>query len=368
MRTEAAIDGAALGDGAAIPRAPADIPHPRGPLSAALIQRLLAGDPAPDLPAMAARRARTGTTVVSDDDVQLSLHLLYRLHLDGLPGVDDGLEWAADLVATAAMLEAPFEADLRQRCRTLLAELIPSGGSGHQAEPASVRRLLQQITDADLGPSLSGYVASRAVLPQVRELLMLKSLYQLKEADPHTFAVPRVHGQAKAGLIEIQSDEYGNGQLSAMHAALFADAMHAAGLDGRPGAYLNRLPAEVLAADNAAMMFGLHRRLRGAVLGHLAALEMTSSLPMRRYARGIGRVGLPETAVAYFTEHVLADAVHEQVAVHDMVLPFLAANPTQLDEVLLGASTAVLLDALVAQATVTAWKRGESALLPVVSR
>ena len=54
-------------------------------------------------------------------------------------------------------------------------------------------------------------------------------------------------------------------------------------------------------------MFGLHRRLRGALVGHLAVFEMTSSIPNRRYANGLRRLGIPE-ATRFFDEHVEADA------------------------------------------------------------
>ena len=39
----------------------------------------------------------------------------------------------------------------------------------------------------------------------------MRSVYHLKEGDPHTFAVPRLSGRAKAAMVEIQADEYGGG-------------------------------------------------------------------------------------------------------------------------------------------------------------
>ena len=65
-------------------------------------------------------------------------------------------------------------------------------------------------------------------------------------------------------------------------------------------------------------MFGLHRRLRGAIVGHLALFEMTSSIPNRRYADGLRRLGVAPTRPAFFDEHVVADAVHENVAAVDL--------------------------------------------------
>ena len=86
-------------------------------------------------------------------------------------------------------------------------------------------------------------------------------------------------------MVEIQADEYGGGRAERMHAALFARAMDALGLDSRYGAYVDHLPAVTLATVNLMSLFGLHRRLRGAIVGHLALFEMTSSIPNRRYAQ-----------------------------------------------------------------------------------
>src|SRR3954453_19125102 len=114
-----------------------------------------------------------------------------------------------------------------------------------------------------------------------------RSAYQLKEADPHTWAIPRLHGGPKGAMVEVQADEYGGGRPERIHAQLFADSMSALGLDAGYGAYLDHLPAPTLATVNLMSLFGLHRRLRGAIVGHLALFEMTSSLPNRRYARGM---------------------------------------------------------------------------------
>ena len=65
-------------------------------------------------------------------------------------------------------------------------------------------------------------------------------------------------------------------------------------------------------------LFGLHRRWRGAALGHLAAVEMTSSEPSRRYSAGLRRLGFDERTTVFYDEHVEADAVHEQIASVDM--------------------------------------------------
>jgi hypothetical protein len=55
---------------------------------------------------------------------------------------------------------------------------------------------------------------------QMREYLVHRSLYHLKEADPHAFAIPRLIGQAKASFVAVEFDEYGGGRRPLVHQQL----------------------------------------------------------------------------------------------------------------------------------------------------
>ena len=99
------------------------------------------------------------------------------------------------------------------------------------------------------------------------------------------------------------------------------------GLDATYGALWNDAPAAAFASVNTMSLFGLHRRWRGAALGHLAAVEMTSSEPSRRYSAGLRRLGFDERATVFYDEHVEADAVHEQIASVDMCGSLVADEP-----------------------------------------
>ena len=83
---------------------------------------------------------------------------------------------------------------------------------------------------------------------------------------------------------------------------------------------------------------GLHRRLVGAIVGHPAALEMTSSIPNRLYGNGLRRLGYGSEATLFFDEHVEADAVHEQIAGRDLAGGLAAAGPARAPDVLFGAA------------------------------
>ena len=77
-------------------------------------------------------------------------------------------------------------------------------------------------------------------------------------------------------------------------------------------------------------MFGLHRELRGAAIGHFASTEITSPPGSRRLVEALQRMDAPQACVHFYAEHVEADAVHEQVVRVDVVGDLVAAEP-QLD-------------------------------------
>jgi hypothetical protein len=322
------------------------LPTPRGPLSARLIDAMTHVDPAIDL--WTVRLPPTDT--LGDEDFQLALFLAYQMHFEGIDDVDDGWEWHPGLLAFRASLE------------TAMQDSLEAVRPRDDVQPDEVPQRLTDMIGAQGGPAVSKYIRRTASVPQFRELLMHRSLYHLREADPHTFAIPRLSGKPKAALIEIQLDEYGGGRLDRMHASLFADTMEELGLDTSRGAYLDRLPAATLATSNLMSMFGLHRRWRGALLGQLAVFEMNSSLPNRRYGNGLRRLGGTPTATRFFDEHVEADAVHEQIAAHDMCAAFCDAEPDQTNTVLFGAAAWLEVETRLNTHLVEAWEAGRSSL------
>jgi hypothetical protein len=209
---------------------------------------------------------------------------------------------------------------------------------------------------------VSTFIEREASADQLLEFLVHRSAYQLKEADPHSWALPRLWGKPKAAMVEVQADEYGNGRADDMHAALYARTMEAVGLDSNYGAYLDRIPGVTLATVNLMSMCGLHRRLRGAIVGHLATFEMTSSVPNRRYANGLRRLGHGEDATLFFDVHVVADAVHESVAAVDLAGGLAKQDRALGADVLWGARALLAIDGRWAQHMIDAWMRGASSL------
>ncbi|MBV8219298.1 MAG: iron-containing redox enzyme family protein [Solirubrobacterales bacterium] len=331
------------------------LPAPRGPWTQALYALL---DNACDSPPVASELSASGD-VLADDDLQMALYLCYELHYATLEGVDDRQEWSPLLLMFRGVLECEFDAALRR--------LVPE----RAREAASVGEELQRLVAEDDGPPLSRYVETQASLDQLLEHVVHRSAYQLKEADPHSWAIPRLTGPAKAALVEIQADEYGGGRPDRIHAVLFKNTMRALGLDGDYGAYLGWLPGITLATVNLMSYFGLHRRLRGALTGHLAVFEMTSSIPNRRYGNGIRRLGLGSDVTDFYDEHVEADAVHESIAAWDLANTLAIAEPDLEADILFGARALLALEARWAVHLLDSWNDGRTSLtrpLPQLSR
>jgi hypothetical protein len=326
------------------------LPSPRGPLSEYLFEALaeptrpLSGWPEP------------GTGVFTDEDFQLALYCAYELHYRSFDGVDDRWEWEPSLLAFRAELERAFEAELE--------ELVEHP---RRAQAADMDLQLRAVIDADDGPELARYLETQATLDQALEFLVHRSAYHLKEADPHSFALPRIAGKPKAALVEIQADEYGGGDDRWMHASLFADALRGAGLDPAYGAYLDVIPGTTLATVNLMSLFGLKRRYRGAIIGHLAVFEMTSTGPNRRYGNAFRRLGFGPDMTRFFDEHVEADAVHENVAANDLAGALASESPELAADVLFGARSILAVDQFFSRGLMDSWERGESSLLVPLS-
>lgn len=317
---------------------------------------MLAGRPngqtAPFAPAEELEEAvAPGADPLADDDLQLALYVCYELHYRSFPEVDPAWEWSPVLVAIRGALERAFLERLR-------AELPREAG----IDPGRIGGRLFELEAADEGPSVGRWLERQPDLDRFREFVAHRSLYQLKEADPHSWAIPRLAGPAKAALLEVQSDEYGGGRPDRMHSELFAKTMRALGLDDRENAYLDRVPGITMATVNLMSAFGLHAALRGALVGHLSMFEMTSAGPNRRYGNALRRLGYGDDATDFYDEHVEADAVHENIAAHDLAGGLARAEPGLAPDVLFGARALLHLERRFAEHVLGAWESGRSSL------
>jgi hypothetical protein len=287
---------------------------------------------------------------VTGDDSALALYLLYELHYRGIAGVDDEWEWAPALLTGRAELERRFLDRLR--------DAVPM-----RDEVPDIAEALQELTDRGDGPALSTFCEQEATWEQIREVCIHRSAWQLKEADPHTWALPRLGGRPKAALAEIQQGEYGDGVERDVHQNLFALTLSLLGLDTRYGFYLSQLPGVTLATVNLASFFGLHRTWTPALIGHLAGFEMSSVAPMSAYSAALRRLDAPQDACHFFDVHVVADAHHAQVAADGLAGGLVAQQPAAAPKVLWGAEALMWSERQFATHVLEAWRDGRSSLL-----
>jgi hypothetical protein len=316
------------------------LPRPRGPLSERVITTL-AGAPGARID------PRVGDPDPYGEDLTLALQVCYELHYRGFRGVDPDWEWDPDLLRLRAGLERPFLAALRG-----------------DVEGGNLDAVLDELLVEPVpGNGLSHHLRDEGDWTQLREYLVHRSIYHLKEADPQAWVIPRLQGQAKASLVAVEFDEYGGGRAERLHAQLFADLLVGAGLDDGYLHYLDDVPAPIIAIVNLMSMLGLHRALRGALVGHFTAAEISTAPSAHRMAQALERLGADERCTLFFTEHIEADAVHEQVMRRDVIGDLLAREPDLTADVVFGVQATELLESRFAEHVLGAWRAGRTSLL-----
>lgn len=320
----------------------ARLPEIRGPLSAAVVDTLAGG-----------RRDDFDLEAATDadpfgEDLQLALYVCYELHYQGFDDVGSEWEWDSRLLGFRSVLEHAFLDGIRAA--------VPGGDD--------VAGLLDEllVEPVEAG-GVSHFLRDEGEWWHVEEYFAHRSIYHLKEADPHAWVIPRLRGKAKAALVAVEFDEFGGGRAEQAHSRLYADLLTAAGLSAGYLAYLDHVPARMLATVNMMSLFGLHRSLRGALVGHFAAAEITTAPAARRMDQALERLGGPAECRYFYTEHIEADAVHEQVLRHDVVGDLLEREPELAADIALGIQATDLLEGRLTEHLLGAWSAGESSLL-----
>ncbi len=327
------------------PAAPVRLPAPRGPVSCGLAKKLTAG------PGSSPRRfPDTGHADALGGDLQLALQVCYELHYRGFDGVDDDWEWDPELIRFRSTLERRFLARLRDEV---------AGG-------ADVDGALDAVSPPEADEhSVAGHLRDRGTWQQMREYFAHRSIYHLKEADPLAWAIPRLTGAAKAAFVAVEFDEFGGGDADRMHSKLFEELLSAAGLDTRYLGYLDQVPPETLATVNLVTLLGLHRRRRAALVGHFATAEASTPPAARALVAALDRLQAPAPCSRFYTEHVEADAVHEQLLRTDVVGSLLTDAPELAADVVFGVQATEFLEDRLARHLLHSWTRGFGSLLPL---
>jgi hypothetical protein len=283
-------------------------------------------------------------------DLQLALYVLYELHYRGFHAVNARWEWNPALLHLRGRLEDVFVGAVRRD----VGDIAPDDTAEAEMDAIS----LEPVDGG--GPSY--HLRDHGTWEQMREYFVHRSLYHLKEGDPHAFAIPRLAGTAKAAFVAVEFDEYGGGRSDRVHQHLYAELMVAAGLDASYLGYIDHVPADALASVNLMSLFGLHRELRGAAIGHFASTEITSSPGSRRLVDALRRMDAPEPCVEFYAEHIVADAVHEQVVRTDVVGDLVAREPHLETDVIFGIRARDVVENRLADHVMQCWKEDRSSL------
>ena len=127
---------------------------------------------------------RIGASVRDSDpyglDLQLALYMCYELHYRGFAGVDPTWEWNPGLLHLRGQLERTFLAGVRRD----VGPIEPD-----QTAEAEMDDLSIESVDGT-GPSY--WLRDNGTWQQMREYFVHRSLYHLKEGDPHAWAIPRL--------------------------------------------------------------------------------------------------------------------------------------------------------------------------------
>jgi len=195
------------------------LPGPRGHMSSALVAALRL--PPPPRPALLVSGGTREAWL--DDDLQLSLWICYELRMRGFDDVAAGWEDHPALAQFHAALETRWEQALRS---------------------------LTEVT--------SPVALSAEGLTELRR--------------HHAFWQPR--REMRSVLRDIQGDAYGT-RSERTHSVLFTVTLR----DLEPSVGVDEMPAPTLALANALSLFGLHRRLVGALVGFLTAVDTIGGDP-----------------------------------------------------------------------------------------
>jgi hypothetical protein len=171
--------------------------------------------------------------------------MCYELHYRGFAGVDAAWEWNPTLLHLRAQLERAFLSGVRRD--------VGPVGHGHTAMSETDALSADPID----GGGLSDYLREIATWDQVREYFAHRSIYHLKEGDPHAWAIPRLTGQAKARCITESARPWP-----------FANVDVDTGIGGIPPGTSHRVRTDVECSDAGCAPLGRDDTAAGAQIKH----------------------------------------------------------------------------------------------------
>ncbi|MDO9353759.1 MAG: iron-containing redox enzyme family protein [Solirubrobacteraceae bacterium] len=260
----------------------------------------------------------------------------------------------------------------------VLAELVRgfegwlAGFALPEAPPEEPEAFTAWLTDLALhrpmpelpSTGMGDFIRDEITLDQLKEIVAQRSLFFLKEPDPWAMVIPSLHGEAKAGLLDLLLDEYGWGRYDQMHSTIYEDLMGALELETGYDAYAPRTSWQFLAGMNLQNMYARHRRLCRRMYGYIYLVEADSPRAMKNYLGAWDRLGLgdDERITRFYELHVTADEGHQEVALDEIILPVVKAEPQARTDIARGVWEGRVTDELFANHRKDAFGAGRSSL------
>ncbi|HVF55340.1 MAG TPA: iron-containing redox enzyme family protein [Pyrinomonadaceae bacterium] len=202
-----------------------------------------------------------------------------------------------------------------------------------------VREALLLRAGEDVAPEPSaGGLYFREEVGEVgyRRLLAIASLDGLVEASQLSRTLGGVSNDVHSVMTRLLVEEYGGGKISRKHSTFFTAMLEELGMSAEPERYLELVPWEVLAAINHSFLLSERKRFYLRYVGGLLYTEVSVPAAFDSYRAAAERLGMSETARAYWELHIREDERHGRWMLHDVALPLAEKYPAEAWEIVLG--------------------------------
>ncbi len=214
---------------------------------------------------------------------------------------------------------------------------------------------MRAARDVDEPESDGGrYFRDEAPLSAYRRLLEIASLDGLVEASQLSRTLGGVSNGIHATMTRLLLEEYGSGRPMRKHSDFFRAMLDSLGMDGRPEAYFDLVPWEVLVTINHSFLLSDRKRFFLRYVGGLLQTEVSVPASFRPYRAAAKRLRLPAAAMTYWDLHIKEDARHGPWMLNDVALPLAERYPDHAWELLLGYDQQRTLSARAGQAVARA--------------
>jgi hypothetical protein len=211
-------------------------------------------------------------------------------------------------------------------------------------DTSALRRLdvaeaLRERAAADVNPPLAAngrFFRDDAGEPAYRKLLEIASLDGLVEASQLSRTLGGVSNDVHAMLTRLLLEEYGYGRLARKHSSYFQVMLTELDMETAPEAYFESVPWQVLAAINHSFLLSERKRYFLRYIGGLLYTEISVPAAFSAYRGCAARLGLSESAMAYWDLHIKEDERHGRWMLHDIALPLAGQYPAHAWELVLG--------------------------------